>query len=215
MNTTQRNAAPLTSDAPTNGHDANGRFSPGNAGGPGNPYARRVAELRKVILECVTDKEMEIIVGASMVQTKTGKLAAIKLLFQYLLGKPAPAVDPDTLDLQEVEQYSRAPQPAAVKDILGARLPADVACNLVRTVLPAVGRAQAELLAGTLLGPDPDAEGYDEEAVEPATHPAPSPNGEFNADAARRTPMPQAAAGPDRPAAQGNGRTRPRPPAGG
>ena len=29
-----------------NGRDARGRFAPGNAGGPGNPFARRVAELR-------------------------------------------------------------------------------------------------------------------------------------------------------------------------
>ena len=36
---------------PTNGHEANGRFALGNQGGPGNPFARRVAQLRKVILE--------------------------------------------------------------------------------------------------------------------------------------------------------------------
>ena len=55
----------------------------------------------------------------------------------------------------------------------------------------------------------------DEAAVEPATRPAPSPNGECNADAARRTTTPQTAAGPDQPAAHGNGRTKPRPPVGG
>ena len=31
---------------PDNGRDANGKFAKGNAGGPGNPYNRRVAELR-------------------------------------------------------------------------------------------------------------------------------------------------------------------------
>ena len=209
MNTTQHAAESLASDAPTNGPDANSRFP------HGNPFARRVAELREVMLECVTDKEMEIIVGALMVQAKTGKLAAIKLLFQYVLGKPVATVNPDTLDLQELEQYSRAPEPAAVKDILAARVPADYACNVLRTTLPYLSQSLAELTAESLLGPDPDAEGYDEEAVEPATQPAPSPNGKSHADAARRTPMPQAAAGPDRPAAQGNGRPTPRPPAGG
>ena len=34
MNTTQPDAEPLASTVPTTGHDANGRFTPGNAGGP-------------------------------------------------------------------------------------------------------------------------------------------------------------------------------------
>ncbi len=215
MNTTQRAAEPLAPDAPTNGPDANGRFAPGNVGGPSNPFARRVAELRKVMLDCVTNKEMETIVGELLVQAQMGKLAAIKLLFQYVLGKPAATVNPDTLDLQEVEQYRQAPEPAVLQEILGARMPADLACTLMRTVLPYVGRSQADLIAETLLGPEPDAEADDEEAVEPATRPAPSPNGECNADAARRTTTPQTAAGPDQPAAYGNGRTVPRPPVGG
>ena len=46
MNATQGESEPLAPNAPTNGHDADGRFAPGNAGGPGNPFARRVAELR-------------------------------------------------------------------------------------------------------------------------------------------------------------------------
>ncbi len=215
MNTTQRQSEPLAPDASSNGHEANGRFAPGNGGGPGNPFARRVAALRQVMLDCVTDKDMEVIVGELVVQARNGKLAAIKLLFQYVLGKPAATVNPDTLDLQEVEQYSRAPQPAALQEIIGARMPADLACNLMRTVLPYVGRSQADLMAEMLLNPEPEAEEYDEEAVEPTTHPAPSPNGEFNADASRRKTAPQAAAGADRPAARGNGRTVPRPPVGG
>src|SRR5207248_10793741 len=36
------------------GRDARGRFAPGNPGGPGNPFARRVAELRTALLDMVT-----------------------------------------------------------------------------------------------------------------------------------------------------------------
>ena len=190
MNTTQHATEPLAADAPTNGHDANGRFTPGNPGGPGNPFARRVAELREVMLECVTDKEMEIIVGALMVQAMAGKLAAIKLLFQYVLGKPPATVEPDTLDLQEVEQYRQAPQPAVINDILGKRLPADYACNILRSTLPYVSRSHADALAEGLLRPDPDGDEDDADLAAPATRPAPSANGDFCADARQSATLP-------------------------
>ena len=38
-----------TAQTPANGHEANGQFAKGNQGGPGNPFARQVAKLRKVI----------------------------------------------------------------------------------------------------------------------------------------------------------------------
>jgi hypothetical protein len=34
----------------------NGQFGPGHCGGPGNPYARRVADLRGEILAQVSDE---------------------------------------------------------------------------------------------------------------------------------------------------------------
>ena len=40
------------------GRDAGGRFTKGNAGGPGNPHARRVAHLRVRIVEAVTDDDL-------------------------------------------------------------------------------------------------------------------------------------------------------------
>src|ERR1700730_10104981 len=107
MNTPQRgNDHPSAPAEPTHaqepqptdngGRDAQGRFTAGNSGGPGNPFARRVAELRKVLLETVTDSALRIGTGPLMVKAKFGDLAAIKLLFQYVLGKPAATVNPDT-----------------------------------------------------------------------------------------------------------------------
>ena len=40
------------------GHEANGRFARGNPGGPGNPFARRVAALRKVIIDNVSEEDL-------------------------------------------------------------------------------------------------------------------------------------------------------------
>jgi hypothetical protein len=44
---TEPAASPGSADG---GRDAKGRFAPGNAGGPGNPFARRTAELRREFL---------------------------------------------------------------------------------------------------------------------------------------------------------------------
>ena len=40
------------------GRDALGRFGPGNAGGPGNPHARKVAQLRTALLRSVKASDL-------------------------------------------------------------------------------------------------------------------------------------------------------------
>jgi hypothetical protein len=72
-----------------NGRDSKGRFAKGNSGGPGNPFAANVAQLRKAALKIVTPKEMEDVFRVLLLRAKTGNLEAMKLLFLYTLGKPA------------------------------------------------------------------------------------------------------------------------------
>jgi hypothetical protein len=206
--------------AADNGRDARGRFTAGNAGGPGNPFARRVAELRKVLLGTVTDDELRIVAGQLMVKAKFGDLAAIKLLFQYVLGKPAATVDPDALDVQEVELFRRAPVHGEVNDVLTARMPAELAAGLLRQVVPYVGQEHANLMFEAITNPEAfakDPHGLDyldeeedledewdkedegapvaEEAVRQVaaaerSGPAPSANGGINADRRRRATPP-------------------------
>ena len=90
---------------PTNGHDAKGRFARGNPGGPGNPFARQVARLRKVILDRVTEEDLLAITEALLARAKEGSVTAAKLLLAYAIGKPASAPDPDKLDGQELEHF--------------------------------------------------------------------------------------------------------------
>jgi hypothetical protein len=71
------------------GRDKNGRFAKGNSGGPGNPFARRVAQLRAVLMESVTDDDMRAVVRTLVTLAKAGDVAAIKLLFERLLGRVA------------------------------------------------------------------------------------------------------------------------------
>jgi hypothetical protein len=81
--------------APAEARDACGRFAKGNPGGPGNPYPRRVAALRRALLTSITDDDMTAITKAVIDEAKAGNIAAAKLLFQYVLGKPGAATDPE------------------------------------------------------------------------------------------------------------------------
>lgn len=81
--------------------DASGRFAAGNPGGPGNPYARQVAQLRAVILDAVTEDDLKAIVAGLIERAKDGDLAAAQELFNRLLGKPPAGVDPRVDDRAE------------------------------------------------------------------------------------------------------------------
>jgi hypothetical protein len=143
-----------TPAAEGSGRDALGRFTKGNAGGAGNPFARRVAALRSVLLECVTDKDMEHVACELVVQAKMGNLAAIKLLLQYVIGKPAATVDPDTLDLQEMELFQRGASPEQLTELMGGhRQQPGQFIELLRVLLPVLAQQIKSLFADAILNP--------------------------------------------------------------
>jgi hypothetical protein len=85
------------------GRDLQGRFVKGNPGGPGNPYARRVAALRSALLETVTEAEIRELVGVLLQSAKKGDISAARLLLGYAIGAAhaiLPA-DPDRVDLED------------------------------------------------------------------------------------------------------------------
>jgi hypothetical protein len=149
-----RPALETTPAAEDSGRDALGRFTKGNSGGIGNPFARRVAALRAVLLDCVTDKDMEHVACELVVQAKMGNLAAIKLLFQYVLGKPAATVDPDTLDLQEMELFQRGASPEQLTELMGGhRQQPGQFIELLRVLLPVLAQQIKSLFADAILNP--------------------------------------------------------------
>src|SRR5262249_39669896 len=85
----------------SNGHDSRGRFARGHRGGPGTPFARRVARLRTLLLEIVGEDDLRGVLVKLVELARGGDLAAARLLLTYLVGQPAEAVDPDRLDLEE------------------------------------------------------------------------------------------------------------------
>ena len=87
-----------------NGRDAGGRFTKGNPGGPGNPFARRVSRLRSRIVEELTDDELQAIVRKMIADAKDGDKAAAKLLLSYAIGKPTdPVCEPDHVEAHELD----------------------------------------------------------------------------------------------------------------
>ena len=88
------------SEKATNGRMANGRFGKGNRGGPGNPFNRRIAELRRMLMEAVSER-LPAIVAALIVKAEAGDVAAIRIALQYGVGMPLPAADPDRVDVEE------------------------------------------------------------------------------------------------------------------
>src|SRR3954465_6069035 len=83
--------------------DAKGRFSRGNKGGPGNPFGRRLAQLREFLLRSATEQNVERLANMLMERAFAGDMAATKLLLLYWIGKPKEVVEPDRVDVEEWE----------------------------------------------------------------------------------------------------------------
>ena len=73
------------------GRDSGGRFTTGNAGGPGNPYARRVGQLRSALLDAVSDEDIRRTIKTITTQARDGDIVAARILFDRLLGPPIAA----------------------------------------------------------------------------------------------------------------------------
>jgi hypothetical protein len=105
-------AAPDTLPAEEKSHrSANGRFAPGNPGGPGNPFGRQVVGLKKVVLTKITEERMGEMVEVMFARAIAGDMTAARILMQYSLGKPAEAIDPDRVDIDDFKVREEAAIP--------------------------------------------------------------------------------------------------------
>jgi len=106
-----RSPSPSSTDPSTNGEpstsgrDDLGRFTPGNPGGPGNPFARLVAELRQAAIEAVPREKLRAIFVKMSDLALEGNVQAAKFIAAYVIGKPQPARDPDRSNLEEWRQF--------------------------------------------------------------------------------------------------------------
>jgi hypothetical protein len=145
------NAEKTTASNDATGREAKGQFAKGNSGGPGNPYARQVAALRKAAIEAVTSDDIREVMNALKEKAKAGDLAAAKLLLSYTLGKPVPAPDPDRLDRHELQTLAdnHLGSPQEVLEIIKG-VPLDVVMAILRAMLPSLREDKQKMAAQDL-----------------------------------------------------------------
>lgn len=159
---------------PILGRDTKGRFIRGNPGGPGNPFTRKIANLRSALIKEFTDSTMELIAAKLLAKALSGDLAAIRLVLLYAIGRPVPAVDPDSVDRHEWTHELEQAIPLEELHQLLQQLPVSVANCAARFAMPCNAATLADNLHELLKQGQTPAE---PEADEPAP-PAPSPPAE-------------------------------------
>jgi hypothetical protein len=82
------NNTPSTTEP--NGRGPGGRFSPGNTFAVGNPYAKKVAQLRAALFRAVTAADLRAVVKKLVDVAKAGDVPAARLVLAYTLGEPQP-----------------------------------------------------------------------------------------------------------------------------
>jgi hypothetical protein len=96
------------------GRSASGRFAKGNKCSKGNPFARKMALFRSGLLKSLDEGKLEALGERLYAAAAGGDWVAAELLLKYAVGRPAPAVDPDALDLMEWRLLRDGPGLAAV-----------------------------------------------------------------------------------------------------
>jgi hypothetical protein len=125
----------------------------------------------------VTAEDIQAVAARLVEAAKGGDVSAARLLLSYALGKPAEAVDPDTLDVREWDLFGQQSTPAAQVDCVLGSIPVSLACDIARAALPGLRDAAAAQLVEALTE-QPEEEAAEEEPVEVAVPPPPLPTPE-------------------------------------
>ena len=98
----------ITASPPTatNGRDGNGRFAPDNRFANGNPHAKRIGQLRSVLIEAVTPEDVTAIARKMIEMATAGDIQAIREVLLRVLGRPQEA---DLIErLEKIEETVEA-----------------------------------------------------------------------------------------------------------
>ena len=79
------------SSAVSNGRGSNGQFAPGNKISKGNPFAKRVNEIRSELIGSLTTEDVKEVAQALIEKAKGGDIPAVRELFDRTIGKPQEA----------------------------------------------------------------------------------------------------------------------------
>jgi hypothetical protein len=107
----------------SDGREINGYFAPGNRIARGNPGNRRMAELRKALLECATPERVAAVEKTLYTAAVGGDIAAIRVWLEHMVGRPVQAVEVSTPEGQSLDvAMVAAVALEAIGDDQGARL---------------------------------------------------------------------------------------------
>jgi len=137
-----------------NSRAANGRFAPGNEGGPGNPFARQVAALRKRLLDAATPELFDEVFQVLVKKMRDGDIQAIKLFLAYTIGKPAKAPEPDLLAEEELERFQGQSQVWAQFARLVSKPGPELPLEILREARPTATKAHLGMIGNFLEMPD-------------------------------------------------------------
>lgn len=102
-----------------------GRFAKGNAGGPGNPNARRTAELRAAVFEAVSLDDLHAILRSMVQAAMAGDVAAAKLILDRMFGKQS-LVNM----MEEAERIEAAETHSTVRTIISDHRMGQLLCDV-------------------------------------------------------------------------------------
>ncbi|MFO0964986.1 MAG: hypothetical protein U0793_05265 [Gemmataceae bacterium] len=129
------------------GRDEAGRFAKGCKGGPGNPYNRQVALLKRELLEAVTPEDVREIGKRLVAEAKEGSVAAARVLFTYVLPK---GVEPDRVNMDEWEGYRQEQRMEEEMRPIMKSMEPEFVLDIVRTMRPAVSAGKARVMGHVL-----------------------------------------------------------------
>ncbi len=156
--------------------DAQGRFVKGNRSGRGNPFACRVAALRKTLLAAVSKEDLQEITRRLVAQAKLGDVASAKLVLGYALGKIPEPVNPDTLYQEECRMYLKNPTCADVQEVGERRPPAEMTAGFIRALhIMHAERARQQFPLPDAEAPSPAARAEEPQGADVETAPGHQP----------------------------------------
>jgi hypothetical protein len=131
--------------------DAGGKFTKGNAGGPGNPHARACAKMLEIFRNAISEDEVLQICRMLFLKAVGGDVSAAKIILSYKIGKPLPAHHPDSIDRDEWDHYQEDAVNEKEMKLVLSSLPTHAGNDIARVTLPIMTAARMNDLAAQLL----------------------------------------------------------------
>jgi hypothetical protein len=136
---------------PTKGRDANGKFTAGNSGGPGNPHARHCARMLEIFRNTISEEDFIRVVRKLLEKAEAGDTSAAKILLSYVVGKPLAAPHPDSIDRDEWDHFQNDSMNQKELALVMNGLPTHVGNDMARVALPIMTDTRMRDLAKQLL----------------------------------------------------------------